>query len=187
MVCQSAAAWHCEQFDGWFIVFFLPALTSCIVTSHHQDENGILQPLIFSPGPIYFYLKIVIHRNQIFEVKRNTKILEILVASYDHSTKARPTLSLLSKFEGLTIPAATLLQPQRCLSPLGSCPGTWAKVSKSFQKAHCLSPDDCHTCCPPRVAHHLAQETIGVTFPTSCSCHCCAPCLGEAPQQVVEV
>ena len=47
------------------------------------------------PGPIYFYLKIVIYRNQMFEMKRDTKILEILIASYDHSTKARPTLSLL--------------------------------------------------------------------------------------------
>ena len=42
-----------------------------------------------------FYLKIVIYRNQMFEMKRDTKILEILIASYDHSTKARPTLSLL--------------------------------------------------------------------------------------------
>ena len=49
----------------------------------------------FTEGPIYFYLKIVIYRNQMFEMKRDTKKLEILIASYDHSTKARPTLSLL--------------------------------------------------------------------------------------------
>ena len=40
----------------------------------------------YMPGPIYFYLKIVIYRNQMFEMKRDTKILEILIASYDHST-----------------------------------------------------------------------------------------------------
>ena len=55
----------------------------------------ITTPPNFQPGPIYFYLKIVIYRNQMFEMKRDTKILEILIASYDHSTKARPTLSLL--------------------------------------------------------------------------------------------
>ena len=35
------------------------------------------------------------HRYQMFEMKGDTKILEILIASHDHSTKARPTLSLL--------------------------------------------------------------------------------------------
>ena len=80
------------------------------------DNRGIdIEAKFMFVGLIYSNLKIDIHRNQIFEMKRDTEILKILVASYDHSTKARPTLSLLSKFEGLTIPAATLLQPQRCL------------------------------------------------------------------------
>ena len=39
-------------------------------------------------GLIYSNLKIDIHRNQIFEMKRDTEILKILVASYDHSRKA---------------------------------------------------------------------------------------------------
>ena len=36
-----------------------------------------------SSGPIYFNLKIVIHRNQMFEMKRDTKILEILIGEND--------------------------------------------------------------------------------------------------------
>ena len=92
-----------------------------------------------------------------------------------------PLSSLVSQLESLSISATALLQPQSGLSPLGSSPGTWAEVRKSLHQANCLGPNHCYACGASGVAHHLAQEAIGVALPASGSTHPGTPCLSRAP------
>ena len=119
--------------------------------------------------------------NQVVQRGKNKKYLQKTDKKLFDECATDPLSSMVSQLESLSIGVTALLQPQGGLSPLGSSPGTWAEVRKSLHQANCLGPHHCYACGTPGVAHHLAQEAVDITLPSSSSTHPSTPCLSKAP------
>ena len=140
----------------------------------HSQFSSSSETWIYYRVPIYSFKSSRIKRKeQIIFAKTDKKLF--------NECTADPLSSLVSQLESLPISATALLQSQGGLSSLGSSPGTWAEVRKSLHQANCLGPYHCYACGASGVAHHLAQEAVGVTLPSSSSTHPSAPCFSKAP------